>query len=216
MNKVLNKTFFIGVDEMGRGPLAGALYVCACGIVDVKKLPKPIKKLPVRDSKKLSKKQREKWWKILDTKKRNKELYLEYSPISVKTIDSRGISYSTKAGATHSVKKVLTRAKILSGIITILLDGNLYVDILNLERSFPRCIFHINTIIKGDETVKIISFASIYGKVMRDRYMVELDKKYPHYGLKDHKGYGTRKHIHAIKRYGPTLVHRKSFIKNFF
>ncbi|MFA5870612.1 MAG: ribonuclease HII [Candidatus Paceibacterota bacterium] len=204
--------FHIGVDEMGRGPLAGALYVCACGIVDLKNLPKSTRALPIRDSKKLSEKRRKEWWKILDTKKRKKEVYLEYSAISVKTIDSKGVSYSTKTGATQSVKKVLKKAKLSSGVIYIQLDGSLFVDVAELQKSFPRCTFKTQTIIKGDESVKIISFASIYGKVMRDRYMVKLDKEYPQYGFKKHKGYGTRQHIKALKKHGMSSLHRRSFL----
>jgi len=211
----MNSTnFYIGVDEMGRGPLAGALYVCACGTVDLKNLPTSTKTLPIKDSKKLSKKQREEWWKILNTKKKDRELFIEYSAISPKTIDTKGVTYSTRKGATESVKKVLKKADISSGIITISLDGSLYVDVIHLERLFPRCVFRTKTIIKGDETVKIISFASIYGKVMRDRYMVSLDKKYPQYGFARHKGYGTKKHIMALKKYGPKSIHRKLFLRN--
>ncbi|TSC52268.1 MAG: ribonuclease HII [Parcubacteria group bacterium LiPW_41] len=206
--------FYIGVDEMGRGPLAGALYVCACGTFDLKTLPKPTKTLPIRDSKKLSEKQHEEWWGVLNTKKKNGELFIEYSAITPKTIDSKGISYSTRHGATESVTKVLKKTDISSGVITISLDGSLYVDIVSLEKRFPRCVFHTKTIVKGDETVKIISFASIYGKVMRDRYMVKLDKEYPQYGLKKHKGYGTKEHIKAIQKYGPSKMHRKLFLRN--
>lgn len=207
--------FYIGVDEMGRGPLAGSLYVCACGVFDLKNLPRPTKILPIRDSKKLSEKQREGWWKILNTKRKDGELFIEYSTITPKTIDARGVTHSTRKGATESVIKVLKKANIFSGIVSISLDGNLYVDIVGLEKSFPRCVFRTKTIIKGDETVKIISFASIYGKVMRDRYMVKLDKKYPQYRFKKHKGYGTKEHIKAIQKYGASSVHRKLFIRNF-
>ena len=206
--------FYIGVDEMGRGPLAGALYVCACGTFDLKTLPKPTKTLLIRDSKKLSEKQRDEWWGVLNKKRKDGELFIEYSAITPKIIDSKGISYSTRHGATESVIKVLKKAGISSGVITISLDGSLYVDILDLEKRFPRCVFHTKTIVKGDETVKIISFASIYGKVMRDRYIVKLDKKYPHYGFKKHKGYGTKEHIHAIKKYGISKIHRELFLKN--
>jgi len=209
------RDFIIGVDEMGRGPLAGALYVCACGVFGIKDLPKPTKILPIRDSKKLSEKQREEWWKILNTKKRARDIFVEYSAISVKTIDSKGISYSTRRGATESVKKVLKKANVSSGCIYIQLDGSLFVNIAKLQKLFPRCTFKAKTIIRGDETVKIISFASIYGKVMRDRYMVKLDKKYPRYGFKKHKGYGTREHIKAIKKYGSKPIHRKLFLRNF-
>jgi len=212
MNKALNKTFFIGVDEMGRGPLAGALYVCACGTFDIKNLPKQTKTLPIKDSKKLNVRQREEWWNVLDANKKDGKVFIEYSAIPVKIVDSKGISYSTKTGATQSVKKVLTKAKIFSGIVNISLDGSLYVDIVNLKKLFPRCIFRTKTIIKGDETVKIISLASIYGKVMRDRYMVKLDKKYPQYGFKKHKGYGTQEHIKIIQKHGASPVHRRSFI----
>ena len=197
---------------MGRGPLAGALYVCACGVFDIKKLPKQTRILPIRDSKKLNERQREEWWEILHTKKKTGDIFVEYSAISVKTIDSKGISYSTKTGATQSVKKVLKKAKLSSGVIYIQLDGSLFVNKAELQKSFPRCTFKTQTIIKGDESVKIISFASIYGKVMRDRYMVKLDKEYPQYGFKKHKGYGTRQHIKALKKHGMSSLHRRSFL----
>lgn len=208
--------FYIGVDEVGRGPLAGSLYLCACGIFDLKNLPKSKKTLPIRDSKKLSEKQREEWWKILNVRKKNGELFLEYSAITSKTIDVKGVTHSTLSGTTESVKKVLKKANILSGIVYISLDGNLCVDIVSLEKSFPQCVFYTKTIIKGDETVRIISFASIYGKVIRDRYMVRLDKKYPQYGFKKNKGYGTKEHFYSIKKYGIKSIHRKLFLRNFY
>lgn len=211
----VERTFTIGVDEMGRGPLAGPLYVCACGTHNIKNLPKSKKNLPIRDSKKLTEKTREDWWKILNAKKKNGGLYLEYSAISEKIIDSRGISYSTKLGATKSVEKVLIRARVSSGKIKIQLDGNLFVNSERLQEKFPRCKFFITTTITGDEKIKIISFASVYGKVMRDRYMRKLDNIYPQYGFKRHKGYGTKGHIEALKKYGLTPIHRKLFLRNF-
>lgn len=211
----VERMFTIGVDEMGRGPLAGPLYICACGTHDIKNLPKAKKNFPIRDSKKLTERQREDWWKILNTKKKNGELYLEYSAISEKIIDSRGISYATKLGATKSVEKVLIKARVSSGKIKIQLDGNLFVNSEQLQKKFPRCKLFITTTIKGDEKIKIISFASIYGKVMRDRYMTMLDNVYPQYGFKRHKGYGTKGHIEALKKHGISRIHRKSFLKNF-
>ena len=192
--------YIVGIDEVGRGPLAGPVTVCVvfCETNLYKKLKKD-KRLPAvgLDSKKLSTKNREKYAKIL------KYIGLAYVVVSVsnKTIDEKGISFCIKKTMVEGIKKLKLNPKNCE----ILLDGGLKA---------PMEFKKQKTIIKGDEKEKIIAWASILAKVSRDTLMCRLAKKYPKYGFAENKGYGTLSHRKAIKKYGLSAVHRKSFCKN--
>lgn len=196
----------VGIDEAGRGPLAGPVAVGGVWMnrEEYLRLKKKRAFKGLHNSKRLSEKQRENWYeKIL---KWNKEGILDFSyrTGSVKDIDGKGIS--------PTIKKAIKR--ILNGIeniplenIEVLLDGSIYA---------PEEYVNQKTIIKGDEKEPIISLASIVAKVRRDRWVVKKgkDKKYSKYNLDIHKGYGTKDHIERIKKYGLSDLHRKSFCKN--
>ena len=179
-----------GIDEAGRGPLAGPV-VCACVImpIDSDKIIDGI-----NDSKKLSAKKREELYeKIINTA-------VAYSIIEIdeKTIDEINILQATRLG----MKKALESLSIKPDIVLI--------DAVKIDTDLLQ-----ENIIKGDALSYNIASASILAKVHRDRLMVSIDKEYPQYGFAKHKGYGTKAHIEALKKYGKTKIHRESFIKHF-
>lgn len=195
--------YIVGVDEVGRGPVAGPVYVCAfrVSIDDIESVVNGTE-LPIRDSKKLTEKTRNKWFEYL--KQRKKEGLVDYSisSVSAKEIDLKGISACIKYAISHALQKVIAEDQRRETLV--LLDGSLSAPVEFAQR----------TIIKGDEKESSISFASIIAKVLRDGYMVEQHKKYPHYGFDSHKGYGTQKHMENLRKFGITEEHRVSFLKS--
>lgn len=193
--------FLVGIDEVGRGPLAGPVSVCfvSCEAKIYKKLKRD-RRLPVfgKDSKKLSREEREKYSKILKLLFREGKISYSINHISNKIIDSKGISFAIKQAVILGVKKLKLNPKNCE----VLLDGGLKA---------PQEFKKQKTIIKGDEKEKIIAWASILAKVSRDRLMLKAHKKYPKYGFKKHKGYGTEAHRKMIEKHGLSLFHRRSF-----
>lgn len=187
----------VGIDEVGRGPLAGPVMVCACKVApdfDFSHFD------GIRDSKQLSAQKREQWFqKILDLKSQGLLDYAHTS-ISAVEIDSMGISKSIQ----KAIQESLAALSLVADATEIFLDGSL--------KAPPE--FEIQqTIIKGDEKIPIISAASIIAKVMRDKYMEEQAILYPTYGFDAHKGYGTSSHYKAIQKHGISPLHRKTFLK---
>ncbi len=180
--------FICGIDEVGRGPLAGP--VVAGAVV----LPKGSRILYINDSKKLSAKKREELFDII------KEEALDYG---IGIVDNEEIDEYNILNATYmAMNKALNALKKKPDYL--LLDA---VTIPDLDiKQFP--------IIKGDAKSISIAGASILAKVTRDRLMYKYDEIYPQYGFKHHKGYGTKEHYEAIEKYGITPIHRKSFLKN--
>ncbi|MFA7000313.1 MAG: ribonuclease HII [Candidatus Paceibacterota bacterium] len=228
--KYLDTTkYIIGIDEVGRGPLAGPVAVCAFLMKDGSfingqfptcqtcgKLPK------LRDSKKLSKKQREEWFEYLKVAKTLGLCDYAVSFVSPENIDKFGIAKCIQKALNESLKKITSSGIKNSRVFTpkgpyadenfqsptsykIFLDGGLHapVEYVNQE-----------TIIRGDELHPVISLASIVAKVSRDRIMTKYAEQYPEYGFEKHVGYGTKAHYSAIKTHGQTPIHRKSFIHN--
>ncbi len=179
-----------GIDEAGRGPLAGPV-VCACVVMPLEK-EKMIEQ--VNDSKQLSSKKREKLYDEIV------KVALDYAIIEIdeKTIDEINILNATKLG----MKRALESLKIKPDIVLI--------DAVKIDSNIRQ-----ENIIKGDTLSYNIAAASILAKVYRDRLMIKLSEKYPQYNFAKHKGYGTREHINALKIYGKCPIHRESFIKNF-
>ena len=176
-----------GVDEVGRGPLAGPV-VCACVI-----MPLDVMIDGVNDSKKLSEKRREELYDIL----REKAVSYCVAELGPSVIDDINIYQATKL----CMKKAIEGLKIKPSVV--LVDA-----MKDLDVSVP-----CEAIIKGDAISYNIAAASIIAKVYRDRIMREMNEKYPRYGFSSNKGYGTREHIEALKLYGKTEIHRESFIK---
>jgi ribonuclease HII len=200
--------FIIGIDEAGRGPLAGPIAVGAFSVrsKDILKIFKGVK-----DSKQLSEKQREEWFrKIKDEINRSKangdipEVSFAVSFSSAGVIDEKGITHATKTALNRCLKR-LEKKDFAPLKCRVLLDGSLYA---------PSRYMNQKTIIDGDAKEPIIALASICAKVLRDRKMKRLAKKYPKYGFEIHKGYGTKAHYRAIRKHGPSAIHRRSFLKN--
>ena len=177
-----------GVDEAGRGPLAGPVSVCACS------MPLDVPIVGIDDSKKLSEKKREALYEQIVE-------IADYCVVLIdrETIDSINILQATKLGMSRAVRGLKNKPN------KALVDA---VTKLDLDISY-------DAIIKGDAKSYNIAAASIIAKVTRDRYMRELDAEYPMYGFAKNKGYGTAEHIAALGKYGPCAEHRRTFIKNF-
>ena len=183
----------IGLDEVGRGPLAGP--VVSCGVV-YNSYETLESKVPITDSKKLTVKQRLNLFKYFQKLKKENILKYYLGLATVKEIDHLNILEATKL----SMKRVID--KFNNSTLSIIIDGNFKLNYNNInERS----------IIGGDKISLSIATASIIAKVHRDRLMSILDSKYQDFGWKQNAGYGTKNHIDAIKKNGPTNFHRKSF-----
>jgi ribonuclease HII len=187
--------FVLGIDEVGRGPLAGPVGV---GVVAVSSSFDTKKLEGIRDSKKLSETQRNEWYNKL---RAMKDLEYQVAMVHSKTIDTVGIVPAVQL----ATKRALQRLELNPSTCKVLLDGGLRA---------PNAYGNQTTIIKGDATEPLISAASILAKVTRDRYMVRDAKKYPAYGFEQHKGYGTKAHVSAIRRHGLSELHRETFCQN--
>jgi len=178
-----------GIDEAGRGPLAGPVVVAA--VI----MPKDSMIEGVNDSKKVSEKKRE----ILYDQIINEAISYSVGIIDQKEIDEINILNATKKGLTTAIKELKVKPQ------RIIVDALEHID---------TCKIPYTSIIKGDAKCYSIAAASIIAKVTRDRIMRQWAEVYPDYGFEKHKGYGTAAHIAAIKKYGLTPLHRLSFVKN--
>jgi len=183
----------IGLDEVGRGPLAGP--VVSCGVV-YNSYETLESKVPITDSKKLTTKQRLNLFKYFQKLKEENILKYNLGLATVEEIDHLNILEATKL----SMKRVID--KFNNSTLSIIVDGNFKLNYNNINEK---------SIIGGDKISLSIATASIIAKVHRDRLMAFLDSKYQDFGWKQNAGYGTKKHIDAIKKSGPTNFHRKSF-----
>lgn len=181
--------WLVGIDEAGRGPLAGPVSVGAVMVPHDFNFS-IFKNL--KDSKKLSEAKRDEFFKVI------KKMKFAVVMVSNKIIDKKGISYAINFAIKSLLKKLNPNIKNTK----IFLDGSLKAP----EK------FIQETIIKGDEKIPVISLASIAAKVTRDTYMKKISKKYPLFNFHIHKGYGTKNHISLIKKHGPTELHRKTFL----
>jgi ribonuclease HII len=219
----------VGLDEAGRGALSGPVIVAAVSInprfqtPTYKKIPNskyqvPNKKfwllengnlfgiwnlefgnLKIRDSKKLTPKQREKLYKLI-----TKSSFIKWGigKVSEKVIDKINIFEATKLAMKRAIQNLSEKLKNENRRINFLiLDGNFSIDV-----SIPQ-----KSIVKADEKILSCAMASIIAKVVRDRIMEKYAKKFPQYGFEKHKGYGTKFHLEMLKKYGPCKIHRKSF-----
>ena len=182
--------YIAGIDEAGRGPLAGPVVVAS--VI----LPQDSMIEGINDSKKISEAKREKLYEIITKDAISYGVGIIYQD----EIDQINILQATKKGLTESIKQMSIKPNI------IMVDALSGIDTLGIP---------YKSIIKGDAKCYSIAAASIIAKVTRDRIMREWDKIYPEYGFGSHKGYGTAKHIAAIKEFGPCPIHRRTFIKKF-
>jgi ribonuclease HII len=191
------KKYLIGVDEAGRGPLAGPVSV---GVVSV-----PVtfdwQQLPgVTDSKKLSEAKREEIYRLAVQLKKDSVINFRVSLVAASVIDRIGITVAVRLGIKRGFDYVAAAPK----QTIVKLDGLLKAPVEYIDQE---------TITKGDQKEKVIGLASILAKVTRDRYMVRQAVKYPDYELDIHKGYGTKAHRTAISKHGLSKIHRRSYCK---
>ena len=183
-------TVICGVDEAGRGPLAGP--VCAAAVI----LPKGLEIPGLNDSKKLTDKRRRELMPVI------KEQAIAYGigMASHEEIDQINILQATFLAMERALAQLEGKAKFA------LIDGN-------REKDFG---LPVKTVVKGDSLSLNIAAASVLAKVTRDEYMVQIAKEYPQYGFEIHKGYGTKAHYEALRTYGPSPIHRMTFLKKFY
>ncbi|MBQ4409587.1 MAG: ribonuclease HII [Firmicutes bacterium] len=184
------RSYIAGVDEVGRGPLAGP--VVAAAVI----LPRDFDVLGIDDSKKLSPKKREELFEVI----KEKALAWAVGWVGPERIDEINILEATKEAMTQAVQGLSLQPD------HVLIDGNFTVRALALPQT---------AIVKGDANSTSIAAASILAKVTRDRYMEEMDAVYPGYAFASNKGYGTKAHYDGLKAQGPTLIHRKTFISDY-
>jgi ribonuclease HII len=176
----------VGLDEVGRGPLAGPVVAAAvCVAANLK--------FEIRDSKKLSPKQRDLWYEILT---KHPDIKWAIGAVSERVIDKINIFEATKLAMMRAIANLKIEPEFL------LLDGNFTLEKLSISQK---------AIVRGDERVFSCAAASIIAKVTRDRLMCRMSKKYPEYAFEKHKGYGTQLHRETIKKHGPCKIHRLSF-----
>lgn len=199
-----NPKWVIGIDEVGRGPLAGPVTVCAVVL--------PYKKYHVSgwagkkdmwrgltDSKKMTAISREQWY--LETESLSREFGMRYAIASrtAKQIDTKGIAVCIR----ECIKSILEELSLDPKECLVLLDGGLKAPIEYVYQE---------TIIRGDASQPVISLASVVAKVTRDKYMTQQHKKFPQYNFEKNKGYGTLFHRMQIKKYGTITLHRLTFL----
>lgn len=228
------RRYYIGIDEVGRGALAGPVYAAAVLSTNTQKI---LNGYLIRDSKKLSQKQREDWYKFLD-----KKFVWGLGKISERLIDKIGIEASTFLAMEKALLNLLKKKRVNLKHTLLLIDGNrlpnskLQKPINKMGSNFkdtqsflekPLMIkekqgisknhrlktVNYKLIIKGDEKIPLISAASILAKVSRDEFLMKKHSKYPYYNWLKNKGYGTKEHFQALIRYGSTKFHRQSFLK---
>lgn len=193
--------YVAGIDEAGRGPIAGPVAVGV--FVTRKNFAQKLRKIfpGINDSKKLSEIQRERIFSQIEIAKSKKEVDFSVIFISAKVIDQKGITHAVQLGINKAIKKL----KLDSKNTFVYLGG-----LLKAPKEFSQ-----ETVIKGDAKIAVISAASICAKVIRDRYMKKLAKKYPNYGFEKHKGYGTKEHYKNLSKFGMSFEHRKTYLKKY-
>jgi ribonuclease HII len=208
MTKELRWTtqYIIGVDEAGRGPLAGPVAVGVSCIPKEheKEVFKLLKKAGLNDSKKVKEDTREVLFQILTQLKKDQKINWAVTLVSTKIISTKGIVFAVNFGIKKGLQKI--KSNTFEKETELELDGALKIPQGDWKKA--------SVIIKGDSIKPSIMIASILAKVTRDRYMKKLSKKYPHYNLEIHKGYGTQKHRDLIKKYGLSPEHRVGWCKN--
>ena len=193
--------WLVGIDEVGRGPLAGPLCVGMCVAPYSKKeiVWKVIKN--ARDSKKLKREEREFWSREAELLRLSGQLFFYTALVSNTEIDEKGMSLAIK----KAIRICFSEAQLNPNKSRVVLDGSLYA---------PDEFQNQETIIRGDDKEPIISLASIIAKVKRDNLMTKYANKFPEYGFEKHMGYGTKEHIKAIQINGPSAVHRLTFLRS--
>ncbi len=193
--------YIIGIDEVGRGPIAGPVTVCVCAVRKGTDVVSLFPKKELRDSKKLTEKKRREILHNLQSHVDAKSVVFGVGNVSAERIDTIGLSPSIKEAMLAALTSL--HAQGIPQDTFIFLDGSLHAP-ENYKQE---------TVIKGDEKIPEIALASIYAKEHRDTLMKEFAKEFPEYSFEKHVGYGTSAHYEAIKKHGLTELHRRSFLK---
>jgi len=202
--------YIIGIDEVGRGPIAGPMTLGAVVVTRAQylKLGREAWRQSRHglDSKSMSESRREEYYKLFTKEQREGNILYKTTSVSARTIDKKGITAGARIAISHLLNSIkIHRVVLCKSNCLVLLDGGLMAP-----ASWP----HQETIIKGDSKETLIGMASIIAKVTRDRYMRRQHAKYPQYNFASHKGYGTRAHYLVLAKHGPTPLHRLTFISN--
>ena len=200
-----NRRFIIGIDEVGRGALAGPVVVAAVIIPRALRFrSRGLGRL--KDSKQLTPRKREDWFNYL---KEHPKIFYAIARIAPDVVDKINVTEAANLAATRAFVKLISNFQSAGRRIIpkVYLDGGLYIQKKPLTANYK-----LQTIIKGDEKINAIKLASIIAKVSRDNHMTRLHEKYPVYSFHQHKGYGTKKHKRAIKRHGASEFHRLTFL----
>lgn len=184
-------SYIAGVDEAGRGPLAGPVFAAAVILNPKQKI------FGLNDSKKVSEKKR----KILEAEIKDKALAWSICKVDADSIDKLNILEATKKAMTDALNSLTIKADFI------------LTDAVALKAFAPEIQLNI---IKGDAHSNSIAAASILAKTARDAEMLKVDEIYPEYGFAQHKGYGTKKHYEALDEFGPCPIHRKTFLKSWY
>lgn len=192
--------YTVGIDEAGRGSLAGPVVVAAVAI-PYGFYPKDKTLPPLRDSKQLSPKQRDEWFLYI---KSEPNIFFSSGRVYQSRIDAQNIAWAANLAASRALDGVMVNLK--QKKFRVILDGSLFLGSKDHAHLKPR------TIIRGDEKFVSIKLASIVAKETRDAYMRRLHKKFPEYEFEEHKGYGTKLHKARIKKYGPSHFHRLTYL----
>lgn len=188
--------FVVGLDEVGRGPLAGPVCAAAVMVNSKSEILNSKQTQNIKDSKKLSAKRREGWYEFLTT---NPDIKWGIGLVSEKIIDRINILEATKLAMKQALVDLAKK-----GVAAdyLLLDGNFILEDISLSQK---------AVVRGDAKIWSCAAASIIAKVTRDRLMQKYHEKYPQYGFDKHKGYGTKQHLDALRKDGPCEIHRRSF-----
>lgn len=195
--------YIIGIDEVGRGPLAGPVVVAAVCIPEHLKLHQTKLGRP-RDSKQLSERVRESWFAYATN---HPDIIYAIAKVSPRVIDRINISRAANRAALRVWTKIHETKGISLKNTRTFLDGGLYLGVKTKSVELGA-----KTIIRGDSKISAISLASSIAKVTRDRLMVRLAKQHPEYRFEIHKGYGTALHLRKLKKHGPSPIHRLTFL----
>lgn len=204
MKRLPAQKYIIGLDEVGRGALAGPVVVAAAMVLAGRFGS-------LKDSKKLKPWQREAWYAYF---KKSGEVRFAVARVYPRGIERLNISGAANRAALHAFIRLVKNAKkegikIDSRTATVFLDGGLFLESRVAQKGHA---YRADTIIKGDEKISAVAAASIVAKVTRDRFMMRLAKQYPAYSFEKHKGYGTNVHMKALAKAGPCAAHRLTFI----
>lgn len=192
----------VGIDEVGRGALAGPVLVAAASIPAKFRGTEDLGEL--RDSKRLSAVQRERWF---DYFKNNPAVFFAVARVLPRRIERMNIAAAANLAAHRAFTRLCEKQGLGPDKCRVYLDGGLFLKSRKLQPKNAR------TVVGGDDAIPAVQAASIVAKVARDRYMRRLSKRLPQYGFEAHKGYGTKAHIAALKQRGPSPAHRLTFIR---